>query len=453
MPENYEWGEAFQEKLLALYIREPQNCYVIMEPSYFTNPIFRDIARLTKEVYDQHNYREVRLSKSTLYSIVQGSLGKKRRDLWPSYHKTIKAVFADQLKDRPIIFAQALSFSKSQKFRQALVSAERDVNNQQFDSAIRRFEELKGFGQEYNLGLEYWKDASSPSRWHEDRHGVVGTFYFPKLDWLMGGGLGAGELAIILAGGKTGKTTLLGRIAAGALWQNKNVAIATGELSAAKYRKRIDAMITGIPSGELTRLALTAEAGGNPPRLVEAKDRMEQARALMKGNLWIKQYPTGKGKVNDIEGWLEQLEEQGAHIDVLFVDYVRVFRPSERFDSQRERIGQVAVELRGIATEREIPVWTASQSNRAALRKERLGPEDLAEDISQFWTLDFLIAFCQTEQEHGTEKSRKKGIPEDARLFLTSARDVGRGGIIPVKIIRDTFVIKEKEKWDGRTTK
>lgn len=452
--ETYNWGEEFQRKLLALYLREPQKAMGIVEPAYFTDPISQDIARLAKEVLKDRDRKEIRLARSTMYTIVKGFLGKKRQELWRPYRKTIRAAYKEDLSDQPIVLNQALTFAKEQKFRQALVESEKDINNHRFGKAIQRFNTLKGFGSEKDLGVEYWKDLGS-SRWTEDREGIVGTFYLKHLDKMMEGGLAAGELGVIEGGGKAGKSMLLGRFAAGALWQKKNVAIATGELSAKKYRKRIDAMITGIPSWRLSSYANKETQGGRGSKRARRKvrkalRRLMYAQRQMKGNLFIKQWPTNKGTIQDIENWLDQLEEEkGIKIHILFVDYLRTFKPNEGYDGQTEKLGLVAMGLRGVAGERNIPIWTASQTKRAALEKEHIGPQDLAEDISIFWTLDFLLAISQTkeEKEVGMKKDkRKRKKPEKARLYLTSARDVGSGGTIDLLIWRDTSTIRELEK-------
>jgi hypothetical protein len=452
LPSEFEFGDAFQKKLLALYVRSPQTAYTIIEPSYFTNPLHVDIARLTKEVYEKHNRSEVILSRPTLLAIVKGYLGKSKSEVWPGYRREIKALYDEDLKDRQVVLHQAVGFAKEQKFRKALVEAEKDVNSKNFVRAIQRFDSLKGLGAELDLGIEYWKDATNPGRWLEDRYGIIGTHYCPTLDDCMEGGLGAGELGVILGKGKGGKSTLIARFAAGAMWQNKNVAIATGELSGKKYRKRIDSMMTAIPTWRLTQYAkVSDEKSDLMKKLRQAQRRMVQAHGQMKGRLFIKQWPTNRGRVSDIESWLERLKQSGVEIDILFVDYIRVFKPNERFEEQRLSIGQVCMDLRGLAVERDIPVWTASQTNRGALNKERVGPEDIAEDISQFWTLDFMIALCQTEAE-------AKLKPQQARLLMVAARDVMMGKTIKINIDRNTFrvwekfgnFIAEKEKWRNR---
>ena len=460
MPAEFPYGPQFQEKILALYVREPKIALSVVEPSYFQSPIHIEIASLVKKLYAKHDVSEAQLSKATLYTVVKGWLGSKRREIWPEYKRTIKRLFADDLSDKAVVVEQALIFARERKFRQALVAAEQDVNNSNYEAVFKRFDGLKGFGIEKDLGIEYWANPNDPQRWKSGRDGQIGTFFLPTLDKMMEGGAGSGELALILAGGKAGKSSLLARFAAGALWQKKNAAIATGELSAEKYRKRIDAMITGYSTSDLTRIAHLMDAeksrlGKEQLQMMEkALYNMRAMHSQMKGRLFIKQWPTGKGKIRDIDNWIDDLEQtKGEAIHWLGVDYVRVFKPNTSHDDHRVSIGEVSLNLREIATYRKIPVWSALQTNRSALNKDRLGPEDIAEDISQFWTLDFLIAFSQTKQEkqageydYKKLKPGEKPPPEKGRLYLISARDVGGGGVVPVNIWRNTFEVREQKK-------
>jgi archaellum biogenesis ATPase FlaH len=426
---EYGWSDVFQRKIVALLIREPAKMMSLVEPKFFASPILTDIARLVKEIYAHHK-EPITLSRSTLSEIVKAWLGRKRRELWRAYRHEIRLVYGDKLRDKIVILNQAIEFAKDMKFRDALAEAEKDVNARHYDNAIKRFHDLAAFGQESDLGVEYWKDITARDRWREDRVNVIRTFYFPTLDKYMAGGLGGGELAIILASPKAGQSTILGDIAAGAMWQKKTVAIATGEISAKKYRRRIDALMSGVPANELTR---------SKRARVKARKRLRISLHQVKGKLFIKQFPTGRARIRDIEAWLDELEEQGHKVDLLVVDYLYLFQPNEKFEERRMNIGQAAIDLRGLACTKSIPIWTASKGNRAALEKEILGPKDFAEDISQFWVLDFLIALCQSNAEAQVK-------PERARLILSYARDVGRGGVIPIKMDRSIYAMSELRK-------
>ena len=156
--------------------------------------------------------------------------------MWPVYRSALRRIFREDLGDAEVLLDQAHQFSRDRRYREALVQAEKDINNRKYDKAVSRFASLKSFGQKEDIGVSYW-DELSASRWDEDRTGVVRSIYLPTLDRQMGGGLAAGELGIIMGVGKAGKSTLLGQIAAGAMWQGKKAAIATAEFSANQIPK------------------------------------------------------------------------------------------------------------------------------------------------------------------------------------------------------------------------
>lgn len=424
--DSYQWGEAFQHRLLALLIKDAEHSHELIQPEYFTNPILAEIAKVVQETYERIDPKQIHLSKTTLRALVKANLGKKKKEIWPLCREAIRRVYRDKLRDKEVLRGQALDFSRERRYQEALVLMERDISNKKFDVAHRRFEELRNFGRDPDVGVDYWENLRSTDRYRDDRNNICPTGW-NRMDRKMGGGMGGGELGIILGPGKRGKTTSLVNIAVGCLHRNKSVAIATAELSEKKYRKRIDSLLSGVPAHKLFKLRK------------KVRRRLKIARRLMTANLYIKQFPTGKGSTVDIEAWLGRLEENDIHIDVLLVDYIFLFQPRFRVKERRFNIGQVAVELRGIAVERDIPVWTASQGNRKAMLKEIVGPEDFAEDISQFWTLDFLIAICQTKVEKDME-------PPQARLFLAAARDLESGYVDPIKVLASTYKMVEIEE-------
>lgn len=438
---EYTFNEAFQQRLLAAVVRRPDKMQGLVEPEYFTSPVFQDIAKLAAGVRNDKDTKNAVLSKTTLLMLLRDYLGGSRKDLWPMYKRATKRLYKTSLSDLPVLGKEAAEFIKHAKFKEALILAEKDVNNNKYESAMARMSSLKSVGHENDLGLDYWKDFKAADRWREDRKNLIRTFYFPKLDESMGGGAGAGELVIVEGGAKSGKSTLLGRVSAGFMWQGKKVAVASGELSAKKYRKRIDAMLSGISYFDLYNKRSLPTG---------TRAQLEAVRAACSGEMRIKSFPANRSRIMDIERWLDRLaEDQGFVADVLVVDYLTLFKSNEKYEDKRVSIGESAVDLRGLAMEKEIPVWTAAQVNRAGLDKPMIGPSDLAEDISLFFTLDFLIAICQTKDERGTEEDRRNGKPEKARLMLAAARDTASGAIVQVSLKRDKFIIKEEGYWTG----
>lgn len=155
---NLDWEADFLQKLLAVYVRYPKTLFSILEPYRFNHPVFLDIARLTKEHYEKYGL-ECILSKATLKHIVKSYLGKKRKEIWPTYRRTIRLLFADGLWDKEAVINEAAKYIRHDTYRQALLDTEKKLNRGDYEGARRIWEkvrqaeqgELKADGQALKL--------------------------------------------------------------------------------------------------------------------------------------------------------------------------------------------------------------------------------------------------------------------------------------------------------------
>jgi hypothetical protein len=142
---NYDFNEEAQVKLLALFIREPEHAFDLIKPGYFSNPIHMDISRLAKEVYKGKDLKTNRLEKASLRALVWAYLKKERRSnahhLKRRYMRAVREIFEVSLGDRVFMLELAEEFSKEGRFRDALIEAEKDVNNRRYDRVLKRFQD------------------------------------------------------------------------------------------------------------------------------------------------------------------------------------------------------------------------------------------------------------------------------------------------------------------------
>lgn len=149
----------------------------------------------------------------------------------------------------------------------------------------------------------------------------------------------------------------------------------------------------------------------NDPRASTLLQRKIDILGKKINNVVVKQFPTGKLTCRQLEAYLDSLEEQqGFKPDLLIVDYADLMSIST--NNYRLDLGRTYVDLRGIASERQIAVATASQSSRKGIG-EGVGEATVAEDFSKIATADCVIAFDQTKEE------KSLGL---ARLKVTNAR-------------------------------
>lgn len=200
--------------------------------------------------------------------------------------------------------------------------------------------------------------ATSLDEWVDYRKNIgkyrTSTGY-PKLDERIDGGIGHGELFLILVGNKGGKSTFLINLATNMIEQGLNGVYVTLELGRLKIYERF-----------LMRLNKT-----HNQKLAEQAIASEQVRALIKdnvaklGRLDIISYPSWTASVADIESKILSLDFQ---IDFICVDYIMEIRPVQA-DNRREAIATVGRALRGMGGRLGFPVLTAHQANRESKKR------------------------------------------------------------------------------------
>ena len=170
----------------------------------------------------------------------------------------------------------------------------------------------------------------------------------------MQGGLGAGELGVVVAPAGIGKSWVLSAMGAYAISQGKNVVHYTLELNESYVGLRYDSIFSGVE-------------GQN---LMYHKEEVLEKIEKVKGDLTIKYYPTRSCTVNTLSAHIKKATSFGAEVDMILVDYADIMRDVGKSTEMRHQLGNIYEDLRGLAGEMQIPIWTASQANRSALDED-----------------------------------------------------------------------------------
>ena len=127
------------------------------------------------------------------------------------------------------------------------------------------------------------------------------------------------------------------------------------------------------------------------------QQKLELKPSLAK-NLIIKEYPSGTLTVPRLESFLESLKNGHGFVpDLLLLDYADLM--SIDHDKMRESLDRIYVDLRGLATKRDMAIATASQSNRKGMERGGVSMATLAEHFGKAMTADTVIAYNQTPTE------------------------------------------------------
>ena len=190
-----------------------------------------------------------------------------------------------------------------------------------------------------------------------------------------------------------GKSLFMCHLAWAALADNQNVLYITMEMSEHKIAERIDANLLDHNIQELQGLA-------NDRFIAEVKNVKRKST----GNLIIKEYPTASAHAGHFRALLSELRLKKDFIpDVIFIDYLNICM-SSRLSSDTAGsnsygyIKSIAEELRGLAVEHDVPIWSATQTNRSGFDNTDVDLTNTSESIGLSSTVDLQIALISTDE-------------------------------------------------------
>lgn len=230
---------------------------------------------------------------------------------------------------------------------------------------------------------------SDPKDWTDDRPAICGFGISNNLDNGLGGGVAAGELTLIVAPPKRGKTSYLCAVGANAASQGKKVLHITLELSGRRVRRRYDQCLTGLTRAEMIEQPQTVRAG---------RRKITEAGGFVKVQDWSYTKPTP----TDIEGLVRRMRSAGDRVDFIIVDYLKHVRPTvmpgARYD-MRHWYGEMYEQMRAMAVRLDCAVVGAWQINRAGADVDEIRPEHLSETWDAAQVCDIILSLNQSEAE------------------------------------------------------
>ena len=311
-------------------------------------------------------------------------------------------------------YEKHLNIFKNQKLKNAIIESVDILEaNGDFSTIKTLIDDAMNAGTERNFGHEYFEMI-------EDRYSEMArtTTQTPwdVINELTQGGLGKGELGVIVAPSGAGKTWVLSAIGARAIKENKNVIHFTLELNEAYVGLRYDSIFTGIANQNLKY----------------HKDDVQSEMDKLKGDLVIKYYPTKTASVNTISAHLKRITNLGTEVDMVIVDYGDILKDTQFAKEVRHALGNIYEDLRGLAGEFQIPIWTASQANRSALDEDVIEAQKVSESYQKVMTADFVMSLSRKVEDK---------IGNTGRFHIIKNRFGPDGITYPAKVNTNTGII------------
>lgn len=240
-----------------------------------------------------------------------------------------------------------------------------------------------------SLGVEFFEGWEERFVKYRDKASKI-PFLMNILNVITKGGVERGTLNIILAGVNVGKSLALCHMATEYILQGYNVLYISMEMSEESVSKRIEANIIDISLDDFDKTEYTSYDA-----------RMKTAKKTCgKGRLFIKQFPTGGANVNHFNAYMNELKLKKNFVaDVVIIDYLGICSSNRiRYsENSYQMVKSIAEELRGLAIEQNVAIWSGAQTTRSAWGSSDINMEDTAESAGLPATCDLMLGVLETE--------------------------------------------------------
>lgn len=190
-----------------------------------------------------------------------------------------------------------------------------------------------------------------------------------------------------------GKSLAMCHLAAAALSQGKNILYITMEMAEEKIAERIDANLLDVRIDQLAELSHSSFSS-----------KIKGVANRTKGALIVKEYPTAAAHAGHFRALLIELKMKKKFIpDMIFIDYLNICASSRIKGlsggiNTYSLIKSIAEEIRGLAVEFNVPIWSATQVTRSGMANSDIEITDTSESFGLPATSDLMIALISTEQ-------------------------------------------------------
>jgi len=420
--ERYRWDGDFQRTILGLLLNDSwfaNQCRDLIDPDYFIDERHRLVCGVLFEYID--SYR-VMPPKIFVTQEIKNKTSERDEKIQFEYLAEVELIykkFVPGLESREYLLDKIVNFAKLMSLKHAfdkcILMVKKDPEGEKTWGGIR--EELQNalmVERNFEEGLNYFEtfEERYARMEREEESREIFTSGFEAIDdALLGGGCHRGEIYSWIGLSGSGKSlALVGAALKNVKQLGKKVLYVSLEMGEDAIAERFDAQLADVDINKLHDMKDKVKMA-----FEEFSSDNEDKRMLV-----IKQFPAGSMTVASLRAYMQQLQMVGFRPDLLVIDYIGEMKDHPGLPTYESRY-RIVRDLRGLATEEDICVFTAMQPNkdaREAQKKDGLGDgviddTNLADSYGQIRPLDGCWSINQMQAE------KEAGI---ARIFVIKHR-------------------------------
>jgi len=220
-----------------------------------------------------------------------------------------------------------------------------------------------------------------------------------KIDEALEGGLGKGELGVIIGPTSFGKTSLTTAMASHAACCGYKVLQIVFEDRIKQIQRKHIGRITGIEAKDLSK----------PENIDIVKETIEnfQDKEKLNNNLRIVKFPSGEKTARQLERFIKKLINSGFKPDLTIIDYFEcVEHENDRATSNEfSQEGKTMRKFEAMASELDMAIWIPSQGTKDSINLELVTMDKIGGSVKKAQIAHVIMSIARTVDDIANNKA------------------------------------------------
>jgi len=321
----------------------------VFEPEYFNIDPISKVFKSLKEHMEQ--YKNIAPRDVILNTV------DDKEDVEELFRE-IDSIEFDIAANYDYLTTETNKYLKEQAVKRAIVESVNIIESREDRGLIRKkIEEALCKDIKVDLGLNYFGQLSERLRRIFTASNIRVPTFFPQFDEYISGGFPPFTLSVLTARIHGWKSNIMANFTARQILHGYNVVLMTLEMSEDAFAQRFDSIYSLM---DINRMYISDDYKS---RLVERLREVKNQEN--RGDLYIKQFPTGGASIRDFRIYLRELLLRGIKPHIIYIDYINLMKSEyTKSDNLYSKVKAIAEELRAMSFEFEVPIVSVSQLNR-----------------------------------------------------------------------------------------
>lgn len=220
-----------------------------------------------------------------------------------------------------------------------------------------------------------------------------------KIDETLEGGLGKGELGIIIGPSGFGKTSLTTALASHAAMSGFKVLQIVFEDRIKQIQRKHIGRLTNIEAKDLSK----------PENIETVKETLKkyQDEGKIQENLRIVKFPSGEKTARDIKRFIKKLTNSGFKPELVIVDYFECLAHESSRDATNEfeKEGKTMRAFEAMVGELDIAMWIPSQGTKDSINLELVTMDKIGGSVKKAQIAHIILSIARTVDDIANNKA------------------------------------------------